>query len=53
LKSNSKEFNIDGKLKNIGWNFGKFLLNGKGNLIGYFRPTIEPEGIIGDIEKLI
>ncbi len=52
LKANTNELNLEGKLKNIGWNFGKFLLDGNGNIVGYFSPIVEPENIIGVIEKL-
>jgi glutathione peroxidase-family protein len=38
---------------NIEWNFGKFLLNGNGTVISYFKPDQEPLEMIPEIEKLL
>ncbi|GAW82853.1 glutathione peroxidase-like thioredoxin peroxidase [Plasmodium gonderi] len=38
-----------GTLENIGWNFGKFLVDKKGNVISYYSPRTNPL----DIEKYI
>uniref|UniRef100_A0A8C9H2Y4 Glutathione peroxidase n=1 Tax=Piliocolobus tephrosceles TaxID=591936 RepID=A0A8C9H2Y4_9PRIM len=31
-----------GMLENIGWNFGKFLVDRNGNVFDYFSPKISP-----------
>ncbi|WP_298440082.1 glutathione peroxidase [uncultured Ferrimonas sp.] len=37
----------------IKWNFTKFLLNSKGEVVKRYAPTTKPEQIAGDIEKLL
>ncbi|ALS01822.1 glutathione peroxidase [Enterococcus silesiacus] len=37
----------------IKWNFTKFLVDRDGNVVKRFAPTVEPEKIAGDIEKLL
>jgi glutathione peroxidase len=37
----------------IKWNFTKFLVDGKGNVIERFAPNAEPDSLAGDIEKLL
>jgi glutathione peroxidase len=37
----------------IKWNFTKFLVDRKGNVIDRYAPNVEPEAIAGDIEKLL
>jgi glutathione peroxidase len=37
----------------IKWNFTKFLVDRKGNVIDRYAPNVEPETIAGDIEKLL
>ena len=37
----------------IKWNFTKFLVDSKGNVVKRFAPTTEPERLISDIENLI
>ena len=37
----------------IGWNFGKFLVNREGKVVGYYGPRTEPNEMIPDIEKLL
>lgn len=37
----------------IQWNFTKFLIDGKGNVIGRFAPTVTPEELAPHIEKLL
>ncbi len=37
----------------IKWNFTKFLLDRKGNVVARFAPNDTPESIAGDIEKLL
>lgn len=37
----------------IKWNFTKFLVDRKGNVIERYAPNVEPEAIVPDIEKLL
>ena len=37
----------------IKWNFTKFLVDRKGNVVERYAPNAEPESITGDIEKLL
>ncbi len=37
----------------IKWNFTKFLVDRKGNVVERYAPNVEPEAITGDIEKLL
>ncbi|MDQ2962844.1 MAG: glutathione peroxidase [Pseudomonadota bacterium] len=37
----------------IKWNFTKFLIDRKGNVVERYAPNVEPEAIAGDIEKLL
>ncbi|MDF3002787.1 MAG: hypothetical protein K0Q48_2906 [Bacillota bacterium] len=37
----------------IQWNFTKFLIDGAGNVVGRFAPTITPEELEAHIEKLL
>lgn len=39
--------------KDIKWNFTKFLVDRKGNVVKRYAPTTAPEKIHGDIEKLL
>lgn len=39
--------------KEIKWNFTKFLIDGKGNVIKRYAPTVSPLKIKNDIEKLL
>jgi len=38
---------------NIPWNFAKFLVDKKGNVIEYYEPNTAPNDIVPDIEKLL
>jgi glutathione peroxidase len=53
LKTNSKLNEGDGKLKNIEWNFGKFLVNENGEVVNYYDPKTDPDQIVPDIEKTL
>ena len=54
LKANSDEFNLgDGNLKNIPWNFAKFLVDSDGKVLRYYEPLTEPSKIVPDIEYLL
>jgi len=35
------------------WNFEKFLLNGKGEVVKHFDTKTEPKSIVSDIEALL
>ncbi len=37
----------------IKWNFTKFLVDRKGNVVERYAPNVEPEALAGDIEKLL
>ena len=37
----------------IKWNFTKFLVDRKGNVVERFAPNTEPDALAGDIEKLL
>ena len=37
----------------IKWNFTKFLVDRKGNVVERYAPNVEPQTIAGDIEKLL
>ncbi len=39
--------------KGIKWNFTKFLVNKEGKVIKRFAPTVKPEALTADIEKLL
>jgi len=41
------------KARDIPWNWTKFLLNGEGQVLGYYKPMIDPLEIIEDIEKAL
>lgn len=43
----------DGTLKNIGWNFGKFLVDRNGKVIDYFGPKTNPEDMKKAINELL
>jgi glutathione peroxidase len=54
LKQNTKEFNLgEGALKDIPWNFYKFLVDKDGKIVGHYEPGVKPSEMIPDIEKLI
>ena len=46
----SKTTKKDGDIK---WNFTKFLVDKKGNVVGRYSPTFKPEDMEKDIEKII
>ena len=49
LKSNTPELNTTSGLKNIPWNFGKFLVGIDGKVIDFYQPKVKPQ----ELEKLI
>ena len=48
-----KSFKSPKKPAKIKWNFTKFLVNRKGEVIGRFEPTTKPEAIENDIVKAL
>ncbi len=40
-------------LKDIKWNFTKFLVDKNGKVVKRYAPTVKPEAITADIEKLL
>lgn len=50
LKSKYKTGFKDNQIK---WNFTKFLVDKAGNVVGRYEPTVDPEKITEDIEKLL
>jgi glutathione peroxidase len=40
-------------VEGIKWNFTKFLIDSKGNVVDRFAPTTEPQKLASEIEKLI
>ena len=40
-------------VQEIPWNFSKFLLDGKGNVIGFYPPTVRPLDLIPEIDPLL
>ncbi len=53
LKLNCKEMVTDKGVKNIPWNFSKFLVDSKGKVIGFYEPKIKPNDMMKDVEKLL
>ena len=45
--------NPENKYKKVKWNFTKFLVNKKGEVIGRFEPTVKPEEIEDAIKKAL
>jgi glutathione peroxidase len=48
-----KVFKPFAKHGDIKWNFGKFLIDRKGNPVARFSPAIAPEKLAAEIEKLL
>lgn len=41
------------KLGDVGWNYGKFLLDKSNGVYRYYGPRTKPHELAGDIQKLI
>ena len=41
------------KPDDIKWNFTKFLIDRDGNIVGRFAPTVKPEDLESEVEKII
>jgi glutathione peroxidase len=48
----TEKADAEGNAGDITWNFEKFLLSPKGEIVARYRPQVEPEdaAIVGDIE---
>ncbi len=59
MKAKTMELMLRAKYKSdyadeqIKWNFTKFLIDRDGTVVARYEPTVEPEDIAGDIEKLL
>jgi glutathione peroxidase len=54
LRTNSSLYDAKKKQAgNIPWNFAKFLVNAEGHVVNYYAPTVDPQSIRPDIEKLL
>jgi glutathione peroxidase len=53
LKYNTPELKAEQGLKNIPWNFTKFLVDRNGKVVGYYPPKIKPVEMTKDILKLL
>jgi glutathione peroxidase-family protein len=54
LKRNSLLFNPkDNTTKDISWNFGKFLINGNGNVVDYFHPDKGVQEMLPTVLELL
>jgi glutathione peroxidase len=53
LKYNSGQMNQAKGLKNIPWNFAKFLVNSQGEVIKFYEPGIKPVEMMKDIQPLL
>ena len=53
LKYNTPELRNEKGLKNVPWNFAKFLVNKKGEVVNYSDPRKKPVDLISEIEELL
>lgn len=54
LKGNSELFDSEtGQVKDIGWNFAKFLVDENGKVEHYFQPDQSPKTFASDIKQLL
>jgi glutathione peroxidase len=53
LKYNTEELKSEAGLKNIPWNFAKFLVDRNGKVVGYYSPKVKPVDMANDILKLL
>lgn len=51
LRSEKRGFSLLGN--NIKWNFTKFLINRRGDVVDRFAPTTKPSKLVKDIENLL
>ncbi|KAH0475873.1 MAG: uncharacterized protein KVP18_004639 [Porospora cf. gigantea A] len=53
LKRHSSLFKGGKKLQGIQWNFGKFLVDKRGDVVEYFPPSVQPITLTEQIEELL
>jgi glutathione peroxidase len=53
LKANSQEMSDNKGLKNIPWNFGKFVVDSQGKVLNFYKPNITPKEILKVILPLL
>ncbi len=53
LKNNTEDLKSEEGLKNIPWNFAKFLVDRNGKVVGYYSPKVKPVDMTKDILKLL
>ena len=54
IRINSELHNKEKKeVKEIPWNFAKFLINSQGHVVSYHNPRIEPIAMVSEIEALL
>ena len=54
LRTNSPLYNpVNGSVKQIPWNFAKFLLDGRGQVVNYYPPATEPSALVSDISATL
>jgi len=53
LKANSRQMRDNSGVKNVPWNFGKFLVDYEGRVIRFYGPTIKPSLILQEIEPVL
>ena len=54
FKWNSKELNIGNNIvKEVPWNFAKFLVDSEGNVLRFYNPKIEPKILEPDIKSFL
>lgn len=53
LKFNSPQMTTDTGLKNIPWNFAKFLVNRDGKVVNFYSPKVTPNEMMKDILPLL
>mmetsp|Transcript_29956 Transcript_29956/g.31110 ORF Transcript_29956/g.31110 Transcript_29956/m.31110 type:complete len:99 (+) Transcript_29956:349-645(+) len=53
LKHHSKEMNTEKGLKNIPWNFGKFLVDYDGKVVDFYPPRVKPIELEEEIVRIL
>lgn len=53
LKSNCEQMRDKNGLKNVPWNFGKFLVDSSGNVLKFYGPTAKPNQILNEILPIL
>jgi glutathione peroxidase len=53
LKFNSPQMKTETGLKNIPWNFAKFLVNREGKVVNFYSPKVTPNDMMKDILPLL